>query len=81
MFDIGHFRAPRPVGRAADEAGADGVHADVIERAVVVLLISDGPGFEALAKQGSDALVDGIVLPGVGAVCAVHGVGEVLGAA
>ena len=81
MFCFGHLGAPRPVGRASDEAGADGVHADVVERAVVVVFVADGPGFEALAKQGSDAFVNGVVLAGVGAVRVMEGVGEVLGAA
>ena len=81
MFYFGNFRAPRPVGRVSDEAGADGVHPDVIESAVPVVLVADRPGGEALAEEGSDAVVDGVVLAGVRAVRGVQGFGEILGAA
>jgi hypothetical protein len=81
VFYFGNFRAPRPVGRLSDEAGADGVHPDVIESAVPVVLVANRPGGEALAEEGSDAVVDGVVLAGVRAVRRVQGLGEILGVA
>ena len=81
VFYLGNFRAPRPVGRLSDEAGADGVHPDVIENAVPVVLVANRPGGEALAEEGSDAVVDGVVLAGVRAVRTVERRGEVLDAA
>jgi hypothetical protein len=81
VFYFGNFRAPWPVGRLSDEAGADGVHPDVIESAVPVVLVANRPGGEALAEEGSDAAVDGVVLAGVRAVRGVQGTGEILGAA
>ena len=80
MFDSGHFGAPSPVLGAPDEAGPDRVHADVVERAVPVILVADHPGSKALAEQGSLASVDNVVLAGIGAVQAVERAGEVLSA-
>jgi hypothetical protein len=78
VFYFGNFRAPRPVGRLSDEAGADGVHPDVIESAAPVVLVANRPGGEALAEEGSDAVVDSVVLAGVRAVRGVQGFGEIL---
>jgi hypothetical protein len=43
-----------------------------------VVLVADHPGCEAFSEQGSLTLVNDVVLPGVGAVCAVEGVREIL---
>jgi hypothetical protein len=81
VFDIGHFGAPGPVCGTTDQARLDGVHADVVERAVPVVLVADRPRGEALAEEGADAVVDGVVLAGVRAVRTVERTGEVLDAA
>jgi hypothetical protein len=46
-----------------------------------VILVADRPGGEALAEEGSDPVVDGVVLAGVGAVRRMQRPGEVLDAA
>jgi hypothetical protein len=95
VFDFAHFGGPGPVGRAADEAGADRVHADVLERVVPVLLVADHPGGEALGEERPGAFgrapsaarapqrrfAGRVVLAGVGAVRAVERFGDVLDAA
>jgi hypothetical protein len=81
VFDIGHFGAPGPVFGTTDQARLDGVHADVLECAVPVVLVPDHPRGEALAEEGADAIVDSVVLAGVRAVRTVERRGEVLGAA
>jgi hypothetical protein len=62
MFGLVGAAAPGPVLPALDEAGADGVVEDVVDRSLEMILVADDPGREALAEQGSSALVAGVVL-------------------
>jgi hypothetical protein len=45
------------------EAGADRVHADVLDRRLVVILVVDHPGGEAPGEEGAVAAQAGVVLP------------------
>jgi hypothetical protein len=78
MFASGSDGGPRPVVRIDDEAGADRVHPDVLERRVVVVLVVDHPGGEALGEEGSTAAEAGVVLAGVVALEPLDGRREAL---
>ena len=51
MFAFPSDGAPGPVLAPIDQAGADGVVEDVLERVLVVLLVVDDPGGEPLAEE------------------------------
>jgi hypothetical protein len=78
MFAFGSDGSPRPVIRAGDQAGADRVHPDVLERGLVVVLVVDHPGGEARGEEGSAAAEAGVVLPGVVALEPLDGRREAL---
>jgi hypothetical protein len=73
--------APRPLGAVADEAGADGVVEDVLDRGFVVLFAVDDPRREALREQRAAASVTGVVLSGVVALVPLGSPREILRAA
>jgi hypothetical protein len=68
VFGSAGSAAPRPILGALDEAGADGVVEDVLDRRLEMILVVDDPGGEALAEQGAPAFVARIVLARVMAV-------------
>jgi hypothetical protein len=65
MFAFASDAAPRPVLAAVDQARADGVVEDVLDRVLVVVLVVDDPRGEALAEECALALEAGVVLSGV----------------
>jgi hypothetical protein len=73
--------APRPLGAVADEAGADRIVEDILDRRFVVLLAVDDPRREALREQGAAASVAGVVLPRVVALVPLGRFREILRAA
>jgi hypothetical protein len=77
MFASGSDGAPRPVLAALDEARADRVVEDVLERVLVVLLVVDDPGREALAEECALAAEASVVLSGVVALEPLDGRREV----
>jgi hypothetical protein len=76
MFGCAGSAAPGPVLGALDEARADGVVEDVLNRGLEVILVVDDPGGEALAEEGAAALVPGVVLACVVAVQPVERRGQ-----
>jgi hypothetical protein len=51
MFGLASSAAPGPVVGALDEARADRVVEDVLDRRLEVILVAHDPGGEALAEQ------------------------------
>jgi hypothetical protein len=72
VFGLRGHAAPGPVLAAADEARADGVVEDVLDRGREVLLVSDHARPEALGEKRAEATVPRIVLAGVVAVEPLH---------
>jgi hypothetical protein len=72
MFPQESDGAPRPVLRAPDEAGADGIVEDVFEGGGVVVFVVDDPRGEALREEGALAAEAGVVFPGVVALEPLH---------
>jgi hypothetical protein len=68
---LGHA-APGPVLATADEAGADGVVEDVLDRGGKVLLVPDHARPEALGEKRAEAIVPRVVLARVVAVEPLH---------
>jgi hypothetical protein len=73
MFARGSDGAPRPVLAALDEARADRVVEDVVERVLVVLLVVDDPGGEPLPEECPLSAEARIVLAGVVALDPLEG--------
>jgi hypothetical protein len=72
VFGLRGHAAPGPVLAAADEARADGVVEDVLDRGREVLLVSDHARPEALGEKRAEATVPRVVLARVVAVEPLH---------
>jgi hypothetical protein len=72
VFGSPGHTAPGPVLAAADEAGADGVVEDVLDRGGEVLLVPDHARPEALGEKRAEATVPRVVLARVVAVEPLH---------
>jgi hypothetical protein len=72
VFGSPSHAAPGPVLAAADEAGANGVIEDVLDRGGEVLLVPDHARPEAFGEKRAEATVPRIVLAGVVAVEPLH---------
>jgi hypothetical protein len=81
MFARASDGGPRPVAGVLDQAGADGVVDDVLEGGLVVLLVPDDPGGEALGEERAAPSVADVVLSRVVALVPLRGAGEVFHAA
>ena len=81
MFARGSDGAPRPVFAARDQARLDGVVEDVLERVLVVGLVVDDPGGEALTEERAFPPEARVVLSGVVALEPLGRFREILDAA
>jgi hypothetical protein len=72
VFGFRGHAAPGPVPAAADEARADGVVEDVLDRGGEVLLVPDHARPEALGEKRAEATVPRVVLARVVAVEPLH---------